>query len=382
MLLSVFALTAPLGALAEPTPDELQANRRRFEQLRKQPEQLSKLREESAAFYALSEERRRQLIQLHHNLNQETPATQARLQDVLERYVDWLEDLDKSDREQIAAAPDKQKRLALIRTLREQYWIKDQPKAIRDRIEKFEGEARRALIAKEKMDERQRRLEWMIASRFWNELEGEAKGRRQLPAKFSDLPQIVQNYVNSYLKLFLTPEEHEQLKKAEGQWPQYPMKLVELASKHPAALPGPLGPKNRDELPKEVMFRLKLVTKKDVVVPLAKKEIRPTEGKWPEFGVSLVKLAQQRGAVILDYEFLAYKKDCLSKPMQDFMTNKLEPLLSDKEIYRLTNAIGHWPEYPETIQDLANRHGLHPPWLILPRVEEWDRYRVVRLERP
>ena len=31
----------------------------------------------------------------------------------------------------------------------------------------------------------------------------------------------------------------DQLAKLEGQWPQYPMKLVELADKHPAALPGP-----------------------------------------------------------------------------------------------------------------------------------------------
>jgi hypothetical protein len=376
MLMVVFVAAAPMAVLQEPSADEVQANRRRFEQLRKQPEQVAKLRDEAAAYFALSDERRRQLLQLHQSLHQETSATQARLHNVLERYMDWLGDLDEPTRKKIAAAPDKRKRLELIRELREQQWIKDQPKAIRDKIDKAQGDARKALIAKEKEGERQRRLEWVIASRFWNELES----RRPLPAKFGDLPQAVQNYINSYLKLFLSPEENEQLKKAEGQWPQYPMKLVELASKHPAALPGALGPKSRAELPMDVFNRLKL-PKKDGVVPPPKKDGRLIEGKWPEFGESLVKLAKQRGGVTFEHEFLAYNKDCLTKPMQDFMTNKLEPLLTDKEIYRLTNAIGHWPKYPETIQDLANRRGLQVPWFILPRVEDWDRYRVARLER-
>ena len=48
----MFALVAPLAAVPEPTPDELLANRRRFEQLRKlHPEVVHKLRDDAEAFF-------------------------------------------------------------------------------------------------------------------------------------------------------------------------------------------------------------------------------------------------------------------------------------------------------------------------------------------
>ncbi len=373
VLLLLALLVTPLAAVPEPSADEVQANRRRLQQLARNPGQIAKLREEAAAFYALPEDRRRQPLELHEKLHQESGATQARLHQVLERYAEWVSELDEATRQKVTATRDKQKRLDLIREVRETQWLQEQPKVLRDRIANTQGDARRALIAKEKEEDRQRRLQWLIASRFWMELEGDAKLRRQLPTKFTELHPQVQNYVANYLSLFLSPEESDQLKKAEGHpWPRYPLTLVEVASKHPAALPGPRGPKSLSELPREVLFRLKLAKKKDM---------RLGDGKWPEFGIALVKFAKQRGAVPFDHEFLAYKKDCLTNPMRDFMAKKLEPLLSDKEFYRLNEARDHWPEYPETIQDLANRHGLHVPWLILPRTEDWDRYRVTRLER-
>lgn len=385
VLLALFALTAPLAAIPEPTADELRSNRRRFEQLRKHPEVVAKLRADAEAFFALPIERKRQIVQIHKELHQEPPATQVRLTGVLERYVDWLDDLDKEARKQLAEAKDKNARLALIKVLREQEWIKDQPKAVRDRLAGLQGQQRQQLIALEKSAERQRRLEWLIAARFWSSLDGDSKFRRPLPTKFADLPLSVQAYFQNYLhKMFLTPEEREQLKSLEGQWPQFPMKLVEIADRHPAALPGSVGPRSLAELPARILRELtnKLPNPKKVSKEVFEKQpallakiLKLPDSEWPKFGADLARAAKAHN-IVFEYEFLAYDFDCLNKAMKDFMKDKLEPVLDAKETYRLAKAIGKWPDYPQTIQDIANNHHLHAPWFILPPVEDWDKYRL------
>jgi len=384
----MFALTAPLAAVPEPTADELRANRLRLEQLRKHPEVMVKLRADAEAFFALSKERKHQIVQIHKELHEESTATQIRLGGVLDRYVDWLDALDKNARKQLADAKDKDARLAIIKEIREQQWIKDQPRAIQIRIAALQGDERNSFIAKEKIEERQRRLEWLMAARFWKALDGDGRFRNPPPRKLTDLPPSVQSYFQGYLqRMFLTPAELEQLKSLEGQWPQFPMKLVELADKHPPALPGATGPKSLAELPARILreFIAKLPNPKKVskeVVDrqpaLLAKILKLPGSDWPKFGSDLARAAKSHN-IVFEHEFLAYNLDCLNKPMQDFMKTKLEPVLSEKELYRLNNAIGKWPDYPQTIQDLANNHQLHAPWFILPPVEDWDKYRLHRL---
>jgi hypothetical protein len=382
--ITLLVVVAPLAAVPEPPAEEVQSNRRRFAQLRKHPEVVAKLREDSDAFFALTPERRKAVVQIHKELHQESSATQARLLNVLDRYVDWLHGLDDATRKQIADAPDKNARLALIKDLREKEWIKDQPKAIQDKLAQLEGDARKAFIAKEKNEERQRRIEWQIAGRFWKELES----GRPLPAKFTELPNSVQSYVQNYLqKMFLSADEKDELAKLHGQWPQYPMKLVELADKHPAALPGALGPKAMSDVPAKIVNDLlkKLPNPKKVTKEAPEKQaaalariLKIAENEWPKFGIELAKAAKTHG-LAFDHEFLAYNFDCLTKPMQDFVKTKLEPVLDGKESLRLANAIGKWPEYPQAIQDLADNHHLRVPWFVLPREVNWENYRLRKI---
>ena len=54
----------------------------------------------------------------------------------------------------------------------------------------------------------------------------------------------------------------------------------------------------------------------------------------------------------------------------------MEPLLDRKEARMLVEAEGKWPEYPETIQKLAQAHNLRVPWFTLPgNHERWVAYR-------
>lgn len=394
ILLVMLGVVAPLAAVPEPIAAEVQANRRRLELLRKQqPELLEKLRAEAEEFFALPKERRQRIVEIHKELQNQSPATRTRLNQVLARYVAWLGRLDETTQRKVAAAADKKQRLELLREIREQEWTKDQPKATQDKLAQLEGDAKQAFIAKEKADERQRRFDWLIAKNFWTELVSEAKGgKRSLPTRFSELPPPVKSYVSDYLvKMFLSQEEKDELAKLEGQWPQYPMKLVELADKHPPALPGPLGPKSFADLPariynnKEILGVIAKLKKRDPpdLPLLLGKALKIKEGAWPDFGIGLAKFASKRGHVF-DHEFLAYNLDCLLPPMQDFVQKKLKPALDGKESLRLAEAIGKWPDYPQTIQDLAQHHHLHAPWftLPLPRGENWENYRVPKMSAP
>jgi hypothetical protein len=375
------------GALPEPSPAELDANRRRFELLREQPEKLRALRTDAQAFFALPEARQKAIAEIEQGLRQQPPALRQRLTQVLDRYNDWLADLDDATRQKIAAADDNTRR-DLIRELREQQWLKDQPRAVQETLQKLSSDEYRKRVAELKRQERQDKIEWLMASKFWNELET----KQRLPVRIEDLPQTAReparDYVKDYLLQFLTPGEKDRLEAAKGQWPLFPMTLIELADKHPAALPGPHGPKSFAELPTEVQKKCMLAApkflKKETVpasylAKLFAREVK--EGQWPQFGMQLAAAASQRG-IVFDHEFLAYKKDCLEPRMQDFVVKTLQPLLDGDEKIRLAESIGKWPDYPQAIQDLATAHGLTPPWFTFPRPEYWHNYRLPRTLHP
>ena len=124
-----------------------------------------------------------------------------------------------------------------MKTQSEEEWINDQPRAVRDQYALLKDDAKGSFVAKLRQEERQRRQEWVIAGRFWKELE---KGV-SLPSRLIDFPVDVNTFVTEYLLPVLSKVEIDRLEKAQGQWPLYPMTLVELADKHPPALAGVKG---------------------------------------------------------------------------------------------------------------------------------------------
>ena len=118
----------PLAAVSEPAADELEYNRRKLEQWRQNPEQLARLRANAQAFLALAPDRRKSILQLDHDLHEESSAVQARLNNVWDRYLAWLDQLRKDpqrqdDYQSIVEAPSKEARLAAIRDVRESEWL-------------------------------------------------------------------------------------------------------------------------------------------------------------------------------------------------------------------------------------------------------------------
>ena len=247
-LLTILVFAGPvLWAVAQPTAEELEQNRRKLDAIRKNAEQLANLRENLQQFQALSQKRQDKIVQLDHDLHEFPAAKQVRYFNVLERYADWLDQLRQSDPrvyQAIKNAPDAAVRLALIKDQRDREWMQTQPKAYREQWDKLQGEPRTAFVAKLRLDERQKHQQWVIAQRFWKELEA----KKEMPSQLSDFSEKVKTYVKEFLLPKLTDAEKNQLKSAEGRWPDYPVALVEMASKRPTALP----PLRIEELPRRL----------------------------------------------------------------------------------------------------------------------------------
>ena len=376
----------PLGALllfglafarAEPTADEIDTAKRKFEVWKQYPDQLAKLRQAAATLASLPPQRREQLENLDRELASESSAVQARLQNVLDRYTAWLAALPEEDRERIRNAPDKNARLAIVKDLRQHEWLRQQAKAVRDAIAATPADARPAALAKARAEDRQRQSEWNIARRFWDDI---AK-KKHLPSRLTDFEPAVQNYVNDALVRRLSKKDRERLSAAEGSWPLYPQTLVELADQNPPALPSPDGPSTIADLPKAVRDSL-VIGKKGGNLLVNQKvlagRLKAFEGRTTEFAMKLTTIANE-GGWVMPLEWWAYNFNSLTPAMQDFLKQKMEPLLDRKENRLLLDAEGKWPEYPETIQKLAAAHNLQVPWFVLPGASErWDVYRAGR----
>lgn len=290
----------------------------------------------------------------------------------------WLRTQPKEIQDQWAALAGKA-RPDFVRKLRAQeeefkLWMEGQPRILREKYAGLDEKGKTELIRALRAQDRKMKEEWLIASRFWSELQNGAF----LPARLEDLPGSVQIYVHEYLKHFLSKEEWARLEKAQGNWPLFPMTLGELADLHPPALPGPHGPRHFDDLPQAVqkMFKGKI---------LIGKGAKLAEGHWPGFGQFVAKMAESR-EILLPNELWPYSYKGLNQEMKDFVDHLIAKVLSDEEKHEFLNKTpNRWPDYPLAIQRLARIHGLAPPWFSLPPWKEkekdkwrdkWDLYRL------
>ena len=239
---------------------------------------------------------------------------------------------------------------------------------LRDAAAALEPAKRAEFIEREQREDQKRQAQWALAHCFKKEL----VENKPLPTKPDELDFQARAYLNEILSRLLTKEELERLKKAEGQWPLYPRTLVELADKHPPALPSETAPRSYAELPKIVQSAFG--KKGPLKATNIEKRLKPFEGRFPEFAVQITKYASENN-VILPAEWWPATLKGLATPMQEFVERKLTPVLDPKQRRELIEAETKWPEYPLAIKKLAEAHDLVPPWHVLPASERWDAYR-------
>jgi hypothetical protein len=374
-----FGVLAPLRAVSEPAADEVEANRVRLLKLRDDPAAYAELLRQTSDFLRLPEERREQLIRLDRELREQPPAKGERLTMVLRRYAAWQQRLGEADRQRLRNAPTARDRLRVVRELREQDWVRRFPKAQRDLVARLPEREHSAMIRKIRQERQRQKDGWRLAARFWDEL----MKKSPLPARLADMSRDVQTFFDEYLKPCLSPAELASLAAAEGRWPDYPRTLVELADRHPLALPGPTGPKRAEELAarvkellrKGMRNRLQAKLQPEAIDKLLEKRLRRDEGKWPAYGTMVSGMARVNKA-LLPYELWPSRFIDLAAVTRQFVEMQLRPVLTPEEKKRLADAVGAWPRFPLAIQELAAAHRLRVPWHSLPGPPEvWNKYR-------
>jgi hypothetical protein len=378
LILAAFA-GVTLWAAAQNSPEELDAQRRRLEALRKDPEVLNRLRANLKSFQLLPEERQKAIVQFDKDLHDFSAKKLERYWSTLERYADWLDGLRASNPEAYQAiknAPDAQARLALIKERRDLEWIETQPKAVREQWKTMDRKARAEFVVKLRTEEREKHENWLLAKRFWPELNDP---KQTMPSRLSDFATVSKdkaktevNKVKDYVDHFLLPQldapEKALLEQANGHWPDYPRTLVALASKRPSALP-PLRTSDFStfkKLPDSIQksFGDKKGTKK--TLELFKGDNFPS--KVVEFA-----MREKKGGYPFPYEFWACTDAAFLPPMKGFLKDQLMPAVKDHvgDKRKLLDTVGKWPDYPLTIQELSKKYNLQPPWHYLPEPDRW-----------
>ena len=133
-------------------------------------------------------------------------------------------------------------------------------------------------------------------------------------------------------------------------------------------------PRKLAELPLPVQHKL-VDTKKGVPKKGVEKELKTHEG--PNFASNAVRIGLRENKLPFGYEYLAPNYNSLLPPMKEFVEKKLGPVLDQAEQRKLSDSQAKWPDYPQTIQELSQKHDLVPPWHILPEplLWKWDLYR-------
>jgi hypothetical protein len=365
LLMAVLAAAAPVLALPEGAGPsaEYEANRQRLQRLRAtDPARYERLKEDLHAFADLNPEQQERMRRLDREVREEEPAVQAHLLQLMDRYVTWYERLPAADQNAIKNAPDANDRLAVIRQIREREWEEHLPRARRDQLAVADPEKRAGLLAEWREQEAKRRKDWDRALGGGPAPEDPQHHRPKRPGQ---LPGDAMAFVNCTVKPQLTAAEADELKKAEGKWPDYPRTLMPLVEKYPAPLPGPaIGPCFAKDLPGSVRQKVFVIQGTGVPRWAAERDkLKAAEGKWPDFAIAVTEVLRKDKQ--LPQELGPCKPGDFGPPFEAFI-KEVQSKLDDTETKKLKAAETRWPDYPRELKALAAKHNVPVPAAPLP----------------
>lgn len=218
-------------------------------------------RRDYAAFLKLPAADREQIKKIVGELKEEEPEAQARLLQVMQRYLTWLDRLPPADRRWIEEASSSAERIERIRELRERQWVASLTRAERDRLENVSrrkdglqaGQAvlwstgrafSLALTAGAPcfplplLDERQRLIAGFRQRERQMELERQL-ALAQGPERQQAVQQELQRLRKALLEKPLTAEERRQVNASPEDLLSYVRTVFDLARKYNVPLPEP-----------------------------------------------------------------------------------------------------------------------------------------------
>ena len=375
LVVLVSAVAAGASPLVETEP--LERNRRLLEKWRADPDHYQRLQRDLRAFYALPAEKQHRLRELDRYLHDGDEAAQARRWAVVERYTSWLEALPDSERRQVLQAATPADRLAAIRAIRERQWLGRLPRGLRDELDKLPPDRRAARIAALRREEKQQRREWQGLG---------PAGDAIRPVSLSQFPKDVQEFVSHELQPRLSEREKEELRQANGKWPDLANAIHRLAGRHPVLPPLPSGkivmmselpPSFRKMLPRD---KAKAKGKGAFRQP---KEVKQAAGKWPDFAMAATKWYRDTHRDKVPPPLGASRPGELPRDAQVYVKSRLMPQVTAQQREELRRLEGRWPEYPRRLHELARQRFLVIPGMSLPGPRElWHHARAAAPDVP
>jgi hypothetical protein len=226
-------LTLVLIATAATTLPARDADDRRPARRVTEPERRERLKQYLAAFHNLSPAAKARVRQLDKDMQEEDPATRARLLGMLERYALWLSRLPDADRARVQATPAGPERLKVVREVIERQWMDNLPPARKEQLAKATDAERVTLVKRWRQDDRDREADRLRAVRTIQDMavlsqdERMNKVREELPA-----------YVKNVLEPRLTQRQKQRFKQVPGSY-AYFRQVLALSEAHGLTPPGP-----------------------------------------------------------------------------------------------------------------------------------------------
>jgi hypothetical protein len=363
------------------------------------PYDVKSLRREYEYLQSLSPARQQQLRDLDRDFNELDPDTREHLQRVMVNFNYWLAHLPEEDRKRVVDAETPTARLDVIREIKDREWIETLPKKYQEEYAKASPVDRLRRLREWREEDRERRDEWHFVRQNWKEAQEDLSVLIPEGLQFrAHLDAYAHN-----LEFQVSQQDRERLHKTriaavqEGRMYGYWRVVLELSERY-TLLPGPPdGPRNFESLPKSLAASLE--QKKKKTLP---RELVAAQGRWPDFAIAVTENARQR-RIALPEQLGPAKKADMPPDVRDFIEKELEPALAkaarheknekadkkeradqaSRDLARLHDAEGKWPEYPRTVLDLARSYKLFMVgWMLPGKPEFWDRLRPKTVKKP
>ena len=372
LLMLAFLITfgTPAGIFADARGEQEQKYQSLLKKLKASPEHYNQLLENYKSFQALPKEKQKTLkdlddaiyqlmksydsyqtlgkekqIALKKTAGKSDSQEAGRLLEVFQKFGEWYEALDLTEKDNLAKASHPDGRIAEIKKILTNQWISRLPKSDSDALLKLEEPMRAIQIVKMKKEEQIR-----VAQSF----DKKKKGGLYLEETQKFITQIKQQ---------LSSEQLEKVAKLEGKKGPFVKMILDFAEDNPPLPLNKMGVKylSPKDLPPEVSAQLKSL--KPGVYKLG--ELTKNEKKWPAFARGVTEIIRKSDPSF-NYEFGACKFNDLPEDIRTVVENELFQMLQDDEKAKLQLVEGKWPDYPLMLRDLARIHLVTIPGISIP----------------
>ena len=372
LLMLAFLITfgTPAGIFADARGEQQQKYQSLINKLKASPEHHSQLLKNYESFQALPKEKQKTLkdlddaiyqliksydsfqtlgkekqIALKKTAGKSDSQEAGRLLEVFQKFGEWYEALDETEKDSLAKASHPDGRIAEIKKILTSQWISRLPKSDSDALLKLEEPMRAIQIVKMKKEEQIR-----VAQSF----DKKKKGGLYLEETQKFITQIKQQ---------LSSDQLEKVAKLEGKKGPFVKMILDFAEDNPPLPLNKMGVKylSPKDLPPEVSAQLKSL-KPGVYKSL---ELTKIEKKWPAFARGVTEIIR-RSDPAFNYEFGACKFNDLPEDIRTVVENELIQMLQDDEKAKLQLVEGKWPDYPLMLRDLARVHLVTIPGISIP----------------